>query len=126
MIAADTSSMIAYIQGEAGKDVEQITLVLEKEELILPPPVLSELLSDHALPQEIANTLMLLPRASIKEGYWERVGFLRASILKQKRKARLADSLIAQCCIDHNYSIITRDKDFKNFAKYTNLKIFLP
>jgi predicted nucleic acid-binding protein len=30
---------------------------------------------------------------------------------------RLADTLIAQSCIDHHVPLITRDVDFRHFAK---------
>jgi len=30
----------------------------------------------------------------------------------------LADTLIAQICIDHDVPLITRDKDFRHFAKH--------
>ena len=33
-------------------------------------------------------------------GYWERAGLLRAGALERRRKARIADALIAQSCLD--------------------------
>jgi predicted nucleic acid-binding protein len=33
-------------------------------------------------------------------------------------KARLADALIAQACIDHDVALITRDKDFRHFVRH--------
>ena len=122
-IAVDTSSMIAYLQGAKGDDVERIEQELENCNIILPPVVLSELLSDAKLPKKVVDSLQLLPMMEIKKGYWQRVGEARAKVLSKKLKARLADSLIAQICVDHKISLITRDRDFKNFAKYCDLKL---
>jgi len=33
----------------------------------------------------------------------------------------LADTLIAQSCIDYRVPLITRDSDFRHFAKYCGL-----
>lgn len=78
MLCIDTSSFIAYLQGDKEKDVE---------------------------------------------GYWERTGLLRAKILQQGYKARLADTLIAQNCLDHHALLITRDKDFKIYKEIAGLRL---
>ena len=36
-------------------------------------------------------------------------------------KARLADALVAQSCIDHGVSLIARDADFRHFARFGRL-----
>lgn len=123
LIAADTSSMIAFFAGENADDVQLIIAALQSEQLVLPSPVLSELLSDPKLPQSIADKISSLPRLAIKQGFWQHTGELRAKILNDGRKARLADCLIAQNCLDHDTEIITRDKDFRHFSHYANLKV---
>ncbi len=43
---------------------------------------------------------------------------------KQKGlRAKIADTLIAQSCIDHDVALITRDGDFRHFAKHCGLKL---
>ena len=123
MIAVDTCSMIAFLQGNDGEDVVMIQSIITMRELVLPAPVLSELLSDHMLDERLVTTLQALPSLTIIEGFWERVGFLRASILQHKKKARLADALIAQNCLDHDVPLITRDNDFRHFAQYASLSL---
>jgi predicted nucleic acid-binding protein len=125
MIAVDTSSIISYMKGEKGKDIDILRSCILAENIILPPVVLSELLSDHNLPKHIGEILVKLPLMEIKEGYWERVGLLRAKILSKGFKARMADSLIAGCCIDHDTNLITRDRDFIKFSEYCDLDIIL-
>ena len=123
MIAADTSSLVAFLEGATGDDVEMIQSALDHQQLVLPPVVLTELLSDPKLPSSVRTLLAALPQLQLEPGYWERAGLLRAGILKQRRKARIADALIAQSCIDQAAPLITRDKDFRAFAKAAGLAL---
>ncbi len=125
MIAIDSSSFIAYLSGDKGNDVEAVEFVLEQKHAVIPPVVLSELLSDPKLPPHVASLIKELPTLSITEGYWERVGMIRSKLLAKGYKPRLADSLIAQTCIDHEISLVTRDAYFKAFARHHGLKLFV-
>ena len=64
-----------------------------------------------------------LPLLPIADGYWQRAGVARATLLNQGRKARLADALVSQSCIDHAIPLIARDGDFRAFAQFCNLKL---
>jgi predicted nucleic acid-binding protein len=44
-------------------------------------------------------------------------------VLGTRRKARLADVLIAQSCLDHRVALITRDRDFRHFARIARLRL---
>jgi predicted nucleic acid-binding protein len=121
MIAADTSTWISFFEGEQGDDVVALAKALQSRQVVMPPPVLTELLSDPGLSASVAQSLLELPLVSLKNGYWDRAGRLRAKVLARKRKARLGDALIAQCCIDASIALITRDGDFKAFSAGLNL-----
>ena len=123
MIAADTSSMIAFLQGDPGDDTDVIQSALDHQQLALPPVVLSELLSDPAVSRPVRTLLAGLPILDVEPGYWERAGVLRAAVLKQKKKARMADALIAQSCLDQSSPLVTRDRDFRHFAKAAGLPL---
>ena len=123
MIAADTSSMIAFLQGEDGDDVDLVQAALDHRQLALPPCVLTELLSDPAISRTVRSLLGGLPLLQVEAGYWERAGALRASVLKQKKKARVADALIAQSCLDQATPLVTRDRDFRHFAAAVGLPL---
>ncbi|HMC78080.1 MAG TPA: PIN domain-containing protein [Vicinamibacterales bacterium] len=123
MIAADTSSLIAFLQGDEGEDTDLIQSALDHQQLALPPVVLTELLSDPALPRPVRTLLAGLPILDIEPGFWERAGVLRASVLKQKKKARVADALIAQSCLDQSTPLVTRDRDFRHFAAAAGLPL---
>jgi predicted nucleic acid-binding protein len=123
MIAADTSTWIAFLQGESGEDVEVLDRALDERQVIMPPAVLAELLSDPQLPEEVAQILLELPLIEIETGYWERAGTLRAKVLAKRRKARLGDALIAQSCQDRRIALLTRDRDFQAFAEIAKLDL---
>jgi predicted nucleic acid-binding protein len=53
--------------------------------------------------------------------YWHRAGKLRSALRKRGYKAKLVDTLIAQCCIDHDTPLLTRDRDFRAFARHGGL-----
>lgn len=123
MIAVDTSSLIAYLAGDSGPDTDLVDHLLLDRQALLPPVVLTELFSDPKLPKELRETIQALPVLELSDGYWERAGRNRARLLQRRVKARLADSLVAQSCIDHNLALITRDKDFRHFVRLCGLRL---
>jgi len=125
MIAADTSTWIAFLEGARGPDVELLDRALRERQVLMPPIVLTELLSDPQLPSSVAKTLSDVPMIEIEAGFWQRAGALRAKILSKRRKARLGDALIAQCCTDRGIPLLTRDRDFQAFAEAAGLNIMV-
>jgi predicted nucleic acid-binding protein len=86
---------------------------------------LTELLSDPLLGSADAQTLAAVPVIDLEPGYWHRAGLLRATVLSQRRKARLGDALIAQTCLDRNIPLLTRNQDFRAFADASQLNLIL-
>jgi predicted nucleic acid-binding protein len=123
MVAADSSTLIAFIQGQSGADTQLLQSYLQGNSLILPPMVLAELLSEPQIPAGHAEAIRALPLLEIHEGYWLRAAQSRAKILSLGLRTRLPDTLIAQSCIDHDVALITRDGDFRHFAKHCGLKL---
>lgn len=121
MIAADTSSLVAFFQGAREPDTLAIEAAINDGTLCLPPVVVTELLSDHKAGAVIEPLISALPRLEPKSGYWERAGQVRRQLLAKGYKARLGDALTAQACIDHNVSLIARDTDFRHFVKHFGL-----
>jgi predicted nucleic acid-binding protein len=117
MIAADASSFRRYSVGERGEDVTALEDALRNEDLFFPPPVVAELLSDAKADANIVDVITHIPLLELTDGFWIRAGFLRAKLLQAGHKAALADTLIAQSCIDHNVPLITHDRDFRHFVK---------
>ncbi|MGO8789816.1 MAG: PIN domain-containing protein [Terriglobia bacterium] len=125
MIAADTSTWVAFLEGGEGKDVRLLDRALEERQVLMAPVVLTELLSDPKLPSDVAKTLSEVPLIEVGEGYWQRAGLLRAKVLSKRRKARLGDALIAQCCVDRGVPLLTRDRDFHAFTEAADLDLVL-
>ncbi len=123
MIAADTSTWIAFLQGAEGSDVNLLDRALADQQVLMPPVVLTELLSDPKAAGAIAELLTGLPLMEPGADYWRRAGELRARVLKRRRKARLGDALIAQSCIDGEVALLTRDRDFSAFEEAAGLKL---
>jgi len=125
MIAADTSTWIAYLEGASGEDTELLDQALRDRQVLMVPVVLTELLSAPARPPIASETLAELPLIEVTPGYWERAGALRAKVLRHRRKARLGDALIAQSCVDREIPLLTRDRDFRAFAEAAGLDLVM-
>lgn len=123
MIAADSSTLIAYIQGDGGADVDAFDAGLIAGTLCLPPVVLTEVLCQPGLPARHRDLVLRLPRLDVLPDYWTRVAAIRATLIEKRLRARLADALIAQACLDHDVALISRDRDFRHFAEHCGLKL---
>lgn len=121
MIAADTSSLSAFLRGEPGPDVEQIAQAAGTGQLTLPPVVITEILSSTDLP--IGTMLASVAAMTLVDGYWERAGANRRLLKQKGLRSKVADTLIAQSCIDHDVALVTRDADFRHFAQHCGLKL---
>ena len=118
MIATDTSSLVVYLAGGKGSDIDLLDEAIASKQLVIPPPVVTELMSAPGRGEEAGVVLAALPTLELEAGFWERAGLLRGRVLATGFKARLADALIAQACIDHDVALITRDKDFRHFVRH--------
>lgn len=123
MLCVDTSSLIAYLEGAEGEDITAIDQAFADQIGVITPVTVTEMLSDPSLGKNVKETILQLPILSLSDGFWERAGLLRAKILRVGHKARLADMLIAQNCLDHRVALITRDRDFRIFEKLAGLRL---
>jgi predicted nucleic acid-binding protein len=64
-----------------------------------------------------------IQQLEIKSGYWERAGKLRAKMLRRQVRPKVADTLIAQSCLDHGVPLVTRDRGFSSFQKFAGLRV---
>jgi len=115
--------MVAYFRGEPGQDVELADQALADGLLALAPASVAELLSDPRLSRWVEKSLLGIVQLEITAGYWERVGRLRALLFRHRLRPKLADSLIAQSCLDHRVALITRDRDFASIQRLAGLRL---
>jgi predicted nucleic acid-binding protein len=116
VICADTSSMARYLDGAAGRDVDLVAEAVHAGLLVLAPPTITELLSysiERPMLTPLLRNAVVLPLAT---GFWERAGLTQRGVRQQGLKAKLADTLIAQCCIDAGAVLIAHDTDFRHFV----------
>jgi predicted nucleic acid-binding protein len=124
MIACDTSSIAAFLAGDFNAvDVKKLRDALSGGGLVLPPATYAEALSNPRTLTAARATLSGLRLLELTADYWDRVAGNRAALISKGLKARLADALIAQSCIDADVALITRDTDFRHFAKHCGLKL---
>jgi hypothetical protein len=69
MIGLDSNSLIAYLGGDQGADVDAVELAFEQRQGVLPPIVLSEMLSERRLALQVRDLLLQLPLLEVGEGY---------------------------------------------------------
>ena len=96
---------------------------LEWKHLALHPVVDTEVLSSPGLSHDVSQFVRQLPVLAIRPGFWERAAMTRAKLLANRLRARLADTLIAQSCLDHEVPLITRDRDFRHFVQHAGLEL---
>ena len=122
MISADTSSVINFLKGETTPDAEKVAKALANDSLTLAPIVVTELLSFPQGASQARPILTKLQILDLRPGYWNRAGDNRRLILQKGFRARTADALIAQCCIDADVPLIFGDTDFRHYVNLCGLK----
>jgi len=121
--AIDSSALIGYLSGADRPDTRLVHQVLEAGTAVLPPVVVTEVLSQPGLPDRVSSLIGALEMLPVTDGYWDRAGRTRAKVLAKHRRARLADTLIAQSCLDHDVPLITHDADFRRLAAIVGLRL---
>ncbi len=82
-------------------------------------------MSDPRLAKDVERLIQDIPVLSVLDGYWVRAGKLRARLVAARRRAPLADALIAQSCLDHDVPLVSRDVDFGPLARLTRLRLLV-
>ncbi|MDP1735895.1 MAG: PIN domain-containing protein [Caulobacter sp.] len=123
MIAADTSSIIGYLKGQADARIVRLAGAIDAQTLWLPPPVVAELRAGSVGQARLDKLLNDAPMLPLTDGFWDRAGLARRALLARRLKARMLDALIAQCCIDAGVPLITLDSDFRHFEAHCGLRL---
>ena len=123
MICADTSSLVRFLEGQSGPDIELITRAALRGDLVVAPPSVTELLSYTEARPRLADLLAIASVLPFEATAWESAGLARRRLKRLGLRAALADALIAQCCIDADVALIAHDPDFRHFAAHCGLKL---
>jgi tRNA(fMet)-specific endonuclease VapC len=122
-IVADTSEWVEYL---AGRPAALLDHALAAGLVVVPPIVVAELLSGVRLTADRArleDLLRDLAMADISFAHWARVGALRASLRAQGLSVSTPDAHVAQCALDHDAPLLTRDAIFAKIARLTSLRL---
>ena len=122
-IVADTSEWIEYL---AGRPAPLLDHALAAGLVVVPPIVIAELLSgvlsasDRVALEDVLRDLAL---ADTRFDHWSRVGSLRASLRAHGISVSTPDAHVAQCALDYDAPLLTRDAVFGQIAKLTALRL---
>lgn len=90
------------------------------------PIVVAEILSGEIGPQQRATFGELLqdyPLHQTTLGHWMAVGELRRTLARHGLNVTIPDAHIAQCALDLDAELLSRDEIFTRIAKHTSLRL---
>lgn len=122
-IVADTSAWIAYFSGESFPAIDE---ALDTDAVILPPLIVAELVSGAGMPrdrEDVGNLLQNVTVYPTELDHWISVGLLRQQLRRVGLSIALPDAHIAQCAIERDATLLTRDAVFAKIARYTTLRV---
>jgi len=123
VVVVDTSSWIDFFAGSVSEHVEE---ALAHGAAILPPVVVAELVSGAKTVEQRRAIGELLQDAPVHDTpleHWIRVGDLRRSLSRYGVNVTVPDAHVAQCALDRNAVLLTRDAIFDRIAQHTALRL---
>jgi predicted nucleic acid-binding protein len=122
-LVVDTSVWIDFLAGRAVRTLED---GLRQGAVTLPPLVVAELISGALADKQRAAIAALvhdLPVHDTPGDHWVRVGDLRRQLAGKGIAVSTPDAHVAQCAIDLDALLLTRDAVFERIAKRTALRL---
>ena len=128
----DTSAWVEYLR-ETGSPTHLALRagVLDGQPIMIPAPVVTELLFGSSSEAEAAELFQLLKRFEILEPDSLGVYLEAARIYRICRRAGFAirstvDCLVAAAALDKDRPLLARNRDFAVIARYTGLELVIP
>jgi tRNA(fMet)-specific endonuclease VapC len=121
-LVVDTSVWIDFL---AGRPVPLLEEGLAQGAVVLPPVVVAELISGARRERQRAAIVDLvedLPMHETSREHWIRVGDLRRRLAARGVAVSTPDAHVAQCAIDRDAALLSRDRVFKDISKATSLR----
>ena len=120
---ADTSVWLDFFAGRPAPALEE---ALAHGLVVLPPLVVAELVSGARRKMErvsIARLVEQLPVHETPVDHWVRVGELRRALLDRGLSVSTPDAHVAQCALDRDALLLSRDAVFARIGRSVNLKL---
>lgn len=122
-VVVDTSVLIEFF---SGSETDSIAEALEHGSAVLPPIVVSELISGATRQpqrQAIGELLQDAPVHDTPLEHWIRVGDLRRKLAQKGVSVTIPDAHVAQCALDLDAILLTSDHVFTIIAKHVPLRL---
>lgn len=122
-VVVDTSVWIDFF---AGVPVPAMEDALTRGIVVLPPIVVAELLSGARRDEDrvaITEVLSDLALHDTPREHWLRVGDLRRGLRARGISVSTPDAHVAQCAIDRDALLLSRDAIFARIAPHAGLKL---
>ena len=122
-LVVDTSVWIDFFSGRPAPTLEE---GLAQGAVTLPPLVVAELVSGARRPRERAAIAALVDDLAVHPTpveHWVRVGELLRHLADKGVAASTPDAHVAQCALDQDALLLTRDEVFTRIAKETSLRV---
>ena len=127
-VLIDTSVWIDYFQDTKSAGSELMDEILTHGDVYVPKVVIAELIQGARSEKEISVIKEFVEAFKIvEEGKetWYKAGKLSYDLKKKGKTINLADCYIAVIAREHNCSILTLDKHFKEIQKHDGLRLVL-
>ncbi len=122
-LVVDTSVWIDFLNGRPAASLER---GLEDGVVVLPPVVVAELVSGARQRKHRAAIVDLIADLDVHEtpvDHWVRVGDLRRRLGEQGIAVSTPDAHVAQCAIDRDAVLLSRDAVFQRIAAVAPLRL---
>lgn len=121
-VVVDTSVWIDFFAGNAAEELEE---VLSTGAVIIPPIVVAELISGANARERgaIGELLQDAPLHETPLDHWIRVGDLRRELGRKGVAVTIPDAHVAQCALDRDAVLLSRDAAFVSIARHTALRL---
>ena len=122
-VVVDTSVWIDFLAGRPGPGLED---ALASGVVVLAPVVVAELISGARRPRDraaIADMLAELSLHATPLDHWIRVGELRRHLRDHGVSVSTPDAHVAQCAIDRDAVLLSRDAIFRRVVRHSKLKL---
>jgi predicted nucleic acid-binding protein len=122
-LVVDTSVWVDFLHGI---DVPLLEDGLARGVVVLPPIVVAELVSGARRPRDRAAIVDVLRELAVHEtarDHWIRVGELRGRLAERGLTVSTPDAHVAQCAIDREAGLLSRDAVFPRVAAHSALRL---
>lgn len=131
MILVDSSVWIDYFRGMHSAETEFLDSNVDRLQVGLTDLILCEVLQGARNDGNAKNIMSVLSKTSILPGVDNNLAVIAASNYRKLRSLGFTtrtsvDVLLATLCIESDYELLHRDRDFDPFEKHLGLRVIYP